>query len=149
MVREVTMSRWTGVVVAALALQACASAGSLKEEPIDVGVERQYTATLVEGMEAARNACVGAQMQIEEIVDADPQTSYVICKKSGGWTSWGELVRVLVQQTGPDAIAIRVFTKKKVSVNVTARDDWSGPIFEQIEAELVKATGNPLARPNG
>ena len=143
------MSRWIAVVSMGLALQACASAASLREEPIDVGVERRYTAALPEGMEAARNACVGAQMQIEEIVDVDPQTSYVICKKGGGWSSWGELVRVLVQVSGPDEIAVRVFTKKKVSVNVTARDDWSGPIFEQIEAELVKATGNPLARPNG
>jgi hypothetical protein len=143
------MPRRAGGLLFLILLAACASAASLKEEPIDVGVERRYVATLAEGMEAARNACVGAQMQIEEIADVDMQTSYVICQKGGGITSWGELVRVLVQQTGQREIAIRVFTKRRVSVNVTARDDWSDPIFSQIEAELEKATGNPLARPNG
>ncbi len=48
----------------------------------------------------------------------------------------GELVRVVVQQTAPDTIAVRIISKKRMATNVAARGDYSQAILNDMELKL-------------
>jgi hypothetical protein len=63
----------------------------------------------------------------------------IAAKRGVSLLSWGELVRVVAQQT-PDgtAVVVRVFTKRRLATNITAKGDWSGTIFEQLDHILAQ-----------
>jgi len=60
----------------------------------------------------------------------------IIGKKSMSAWSYGELVRVLVTRKGAQQTEVRVFTKKRVSINPTAKGDYSNSILSNIELKL-------------
>ena len=66
-----------------------------------------------------------------------PQASKAVLE-SGKLDAYGELVRVVVAQTPDRAVAVRVYTKRRLATNVTAKGDWSGPIFQQLDLILAE-----------
>lgn len=117
---------------------ACASAGGMRSEPLDAGEAKFYTEPLAIVAGAARQAVLFADLSVDTVFQADSLTWMIIAKKGMSLFSYGELVRVVAQQTPDGAVVVRVFTKRRLATNVTAKDDWSGPIFEQLDHILAR-----------
>ena len=115
---------------------ACATSNALKQAPLDQGVSRTFTGNYDTILKAARDATVAAGLHLESVDKVDDHTWTLLGKKDSSAWSAGELVRVVVQQTGPDSTAVRIISKKRIATNVAARGDYSRAIFNDIELKL-------------
>jgi len=111
----------------------CASAGGMHSEPLDAGEVKFYSAPLNTVAPAARQAVLAAGLNEDAVSQPDSLTWMIIAKKGMSFFSWGELVRVVVHQTTEGPVAVRVLTKRRLATNITARGDWSGKIYEQLD----------------
>lgn len=124
------------LVLPILALSsACASMGGLHKEPLDLGKTRVFDAPLAETNDAVREAMIGAQLMIDEIEMVNDSTWLFLSKKGAGIFSWGEMVRV-VTVGREDETEVRVISRRKGSLNVTAKGDYSDDLFTQIDFTL-------------
>ena len=74
----------------------------------------------------------------EDVEELDDSTWMFLAKrKSGQWTS-GELVRVIVAETGENEVTIRILSKRRSALNITARSDWSDAVFAQLALDLTE-----------
>lgn len=129
----------TGLVLATLMIvAACASTGGLRSEPLDRGEAKFYTAPLAIVAAAAREAVLSAGLEVDTVSQVDSLTSMIIAKKGMSLFSYGELVRVVVQQAPEGAVGVRVLTKRRLATNITATGDWSGRIFERLDHILAQ-----------
>ena len=119
-----------------LALTACATTGGLKQEPLDQGVTRTFAGNYDTILKAARDATVATGLHLESVDKVDDRTWTLVGKKDASAWSWGEMVRVVVQQTAPDSTTVRVISKKRMATNVGARGDYSQAIFADMELKL-------------
>ncbi|MGZ3506692.1 MAG: hypothetical protein ACXVAW_19390 [Vulcanimicrobiaceae bacterium] len=124
------------MALALIGLSACATSGALKQEPLDRGVSRTFTGNYDTILKAARDATVAAGLHLESVDKVDDHTWSLLGKKDASAWSAGELVRVVIQQTGPDLTAVRIISKKRIATNVAARGDYSQAIFNDIELKL-------------
>lgn len=108
----------------------------MRSAPIDEGVARTYSAGHDRVFKAARESVVEAGLSIEEIKKVDDRTWMIIGKKGMSGMSWGELVRVVVQQIGPAETTVRVLSKRKLATNMTAKGDYSASILSNVELIL-------------
>ena len=115
---------------------ACASTAGLRSAPLDAGETKFYAAPLAIVGPAARQAVLSAGLDVDTVSTPDSLTWMIIAKKGMSLFSYGELVRVVVAQTPDHAVAVRVYTKRRLATNVTAKGDWSGPIFQQLDLIL-------------
>lgn len=115
---------------------ACATTGGLKQEPLDQGVSRTFTGNYDTILKAARDATVAAGLHLESVDKVDDHTWTLVGKKDASAWSWGELVRVVVQQTAADTTTVRIISKKRMATNVGARGDYSQTIFSDMELKL-------------
>ncbi|HXL08166.1 MAG TPA: hypothetical protein VN964_14680 [Gemmatimonadales bacterium] len=127
-----------GLAVAAAIAAACASTAGLRSEPLDAGETKFYAAPLAVVGPAARQAVLSAGLNVDTVSTLDSLTWMIIAKKGMSLLSYGELVRVVVAQTPDRAVAVRVYTKRRLSTNLTAKGDWSGPIFQQLDLILAQ-----------
>jgi hypothetical protein len=128
-----------GLALATLVIgAACASTGGLRSAPLDQGEVRFYDAPFAVVAPAAREGVLSAGLEVDTISHPDSLTWMIIAKKGMSLWSYGELVRVVVQQTPEGAVAVRVVTKRRLATNITARGDWSGRIFERLDQALAR-----------
>ena len=123
---------------AAVIVAACASTAGLRSAPLDAGETKFYAAPLAVVGPAARQAVLSAGLNVDSVSTPDSLTWMIIAKKGMSLFSYGELVRVVVAQTPDGAVAVRVFTKRRLATNVTAKGDWSGAIFQQLDRILAE-----------
>jgi hypothetical protein len=134
-----TSIRTAGFALAALASgAACASTGGLRSAPLDQGEVKLYAAPLAVVAPAAREAVLSAGLDVDTVSQLDSLTWMIIAKKGMSLFSYGELVRVVVQQAPEGAVAVRVFTKRRLATNITATGDWSGRVFERLDHILAQ-----------
>jgi len=126
------------LAVPAVIIAACASTAGLRSAPLDAGETKFYAAPLAVVGPAARQAVLSAGLNVDSVATLDSLTWMIIAKKGMSLFSYGELVRVVVAQTPDGAVAVRVFTKRRLATNVTAKGDWSGPIFQQLDLILAQ-----------
>jgi len=124
------------LAVVAVIAGACASTAGLRSAPLDAGETKFYAAPLGVVGPAARQAVLSVGLNVDTVSTPDSLTWMIIAKKGMSLFSYGELVRVVVAQTPDGAVAVRVFTKRRLATNVTAKGDWSGPIFQQLDSIL-------------
>jgi hypothetical protein len=132
------MSKAATVALVGVIVLACASSGGMRSEPLGAGEAKFYTAPFQTVAPAAREAVREAGLDVDTVSHPDSLTWMILAKKGGSLFSYGELVRVVVQQTPEGAVAVRVFTKRRLATNITARGDWSGPIFEKLDLILAQ-----------
>jgi hypothetical protein len=127
-----------GFQVAALAVIAagCASAGGMRSVPVDAGEVKLYAVPLSTVAPAARQAVLAAGLDVDTILQPDSLTWMIIARKGLSFFSYGELVRVVIYQTPEGPIAVRVFTKRRLATNITAKGDWSRPIYDRLDLIL-------------
>lgn len=126
------------LAVLAAIMAACASTGGMRSQPLDAGETKVYAAPLNTVAPAARQAVLAAGLDVDTVSQQDSLTWMIIGKKGMSFFSYGEVVRVVVQQNPEGAVAVRVFTKRRLATNVTARGDWSKPIFDQLDHILAQ-----------
>jgi hypothetical protein len=114
----------------------CATTSGLKSEPLDQGVTRVFTGDYDTILKIAREATVAAGLHLESVDKIDDRTWALVGKKDASAWSWGELVRVVVQETAPNQTTVRVISKKRMATNVGARGDYSQTILNDIELKL-------------
>ena len=119
-----------------MVISACATTASLKQEPLDQGVSRIFVGNYDTILKAARDATVAAGLHLESVDKVDEHTWTLLGKKDASAWSAGEMVRVVVQQTGSDSTAVRIISKKRIATNVAARGDYSQAIFNDMELKL-------------
>lgn len=119
-----------------LVFSACTSTNKIQQAPLHSGISRTFTSDYERTLAAAREALVESGTVIESASEVDPQ-NYIIIGKTGttAW-SWGEMVRVVVTRVNDTETTVRVLTEKKISVNVTAKGDYSNSILSNIELKL-------------
>jgi hypothetical protein len=136
MVRDLTAA--CALAVAVIVTAACASAGGMRAEPIDAGEAKFYAAPLATVAPAARQAVLSAGLDVDTVTQPDSLTWMIIAKKGMSLFSYGELVRVVAQQTPEGPVVVRVFTKRRLATNITAKGDWSGRIFDELDHILAQ-----------
>jgi len=117
-------------------IPACATTGGMRSAPVEQGVARAFKGDYDRTLKAARESVVEAGLAIEEVNKVDEKTWMIIAKKGGSAFSWGEMVRVVVQNTGTDETTVRVITQRKLATNVTAKGDYSTSILSNLELKL-------------
>lgn len=95
-----------------------------------------YAAPLGVVVPAAQQAVLSAGLDVDQVSQPDSLTWMIIAKKGMSFFSYGELVRVVARQTPEGAVVVRVITKRRLATNITAKGDWSGPIFERLDQIL-------------
>jgi hypothetical protein len=115
---------------------ACATAGGVKSDPLDAGEAKFYTSPFSTIVPAARQAVLAAGLDVDQTLRPDSSTVMIIAKKGMSLLSYGEVVRVVVQQPPEGPVAVRVLTKRRLATNITAQGDWSGPVFEHLDQIL-------------
>lgn len=124
-------------VIFALLVGGCvATKSGMKEKPEGVGVSKTFNYGYKEVSKAARVAIVNSGLAIEESSQPSPGKLVLIAKKDGGRFSYGELVRVTVKKASEQQTLVEIYTKRRLSLNVVAKGDWSDTIFSNIELEL-------------
>jgi hypothetical protein len=138
-VREVDMRRMAYACVLILSFSACATVGGMRSAPVEEGIARIFAADVDDVRIAAYNALIGSGLEIEEITETSRDTWMLIAKKpTGGW-SWGELVRVVVSPAlDGERTRVTILTRRRSALNVTAKDDYSDEVFDQIGFQLVR-----------
>ncbi len=119
-----------------LAVAACSTMGGMRTEPLHAGATRRYSTDLQTAVAATRNALIGSALDIDDVEPVDDQTWMFLAKRNTSEWSHGELIRVIVQQTGADVVTVRVLSKRRVAVEFTARSDWSDAVFAQLALDL-------------
>src|SRR3989441_8073951 len=117
-------------------LAACASAGGMRAEPLDVGVLREFNGDYTTVLRATRNAVASAGLAVDSYEEVNDSTAMIVAKKGNSAWSWGELVRVVVQKSASDRVSVRVLSRRKMATNITAKGDYSNTIFSNIELAL-------------
>ena len=128
--------RTAAVVVGIGLLPACASTGSVRSAAPDAGVARTYQANLKRTVVAAREAMIESGLVIEDVSQAENGSWLIMSKSKSGAFSYGEIVRVIVAPANPGHTTVRVFTKRRVFFNITAKGDYSRQILANIDFKL-------------
>lgn len=117
-------------------LVGCATMAGMRTEPLDMGIAKVYETDLRTAVRSVRNALLGSALEIDDVEEVDSTTWMFLAKrKSGTWT-YGELVRVVVQEVAPNRVRVRVLSKRRGTFNLAARGDWSDAIFAQLALDL-------------
>jgi len=132
------VTRACALAAAAGITAACASTAGLRSAPLDKGETKFYSQPLAVVGPAARQAVLSVGLNVDTVSTPDSLTWMIIAKKGMSLFSYGELVRVVVAQTPDRAVAVRVYTKRRLATNITAQGDWSAPIFRQLDLLLAE-----------
>ncbi len=119
-----------------LAVAACSTMGGMRTEPLHAGAPRRYRTDLQTAVAATRNALIGSALDVDDVEWVDDETWMFLAKRNTSRWSHGELIRVIVQQTGAEVVTVRVLSKRRVAVEFTARSDWSDAVFAQLALDL-------------
>jgi hypothetical protein len=124
------------IMVTLLLSIGCATTSIMRNASLDKGIPKTFAASFDRVLKAAREAVTQAGLQVEEVTQLDDQTWTIIGNKGmSGWT-WGERVRVIVQKKSKSETLVRVLTKRKNPLNITAKWDYSQEIFSNIHLNL-------------
>ena len=114
-----------------------ASLNQLKNAPLHAGESRIFKAPFKPLVEFSRAAMREAGLEIESVEKIDTETYMLIGKRRASGFSWGEMVRVsIIGQDDASKTIVRVYTKKRVKLNITAKGDYSQSIFSSIESQI-------------
>ena len=113
--------------------------GGLKKvqnAPLHAGTSRTYEHGSKEVLKASREAMVEAGLSMEGSSKVDADNFMLLGSRRANVTGWGEVARILVTKEGENQTTVRVYTLKRVKVNVTAKGDFASSILSNIDLKL-------------
>ena len=108
----------------------------MRARPLDEGVAREFTGDYATVLRAAREAVIGAGLAIDLFDEVNETTAVIVAKKGSSLFSFGELVRVVVEQSANDRVVVRVVSDRKLATNIAARCDYADTIFSNVTLAL-------------
>jgi hypothetical protein len=114
----------------------CATTSGIRSAPVEQGVSRTFQRDLTATLKAAQQSVVDVGLAVEEASEVKPGMWLIIAKKGASLASWGELVRVVVEETAPEVTQVRVLTQRRVATNVAAKGDYSSSILSNLDLKL-------------
>ena len=108
----------------------------MRSEPLEAGTVREFSGEYARILRAVRDAVVSSGLAIDTFNEINETSAVIVAKKGASAFSWGELVRVVVQQSASDRTSVRVVTKRRLATNVTAKGDYADTIFSNIALAL-------------
>jgi hypothetical protein len=127
-------------IVGLALLPGCASTGSVRNADPDAGTARTYQAGLQRTVVAAREAMTESGLVIEDITQAENGSWLIMSRSKSGPFSYGEIVRVIVVGVDPRQTTVRVYTKRRIAFNITAKGDYARQILANIDFKLNTST---------
>ncbi len=124
----------------------CASVSSMKKYSMETGKTMRFNANYEAVKSATESAIIASGLEIEEFYDQDEFHHVIIAQKRLTGGSYGEFVRVVIQPSDKDETVVRVITKRKVAMNVTAKSDYSYTIYSYID-KFLESDENYESRP--
>ena len=108
----------------------------IRNAPLHAGEGRNFECIYKKAVKFAREAITEAGLTIESSEKVDNENYMIIGKaKTSAW-SWGELVRVVVTKDDEKETAVKVYTRKNIKINLTAKGNYTQTILSNIEAKL-------------
>ena len=117
-------------------LTGCNTVGGMRTAPVNEGALYSYAADYSDVTRAAYQAVQSLGLTIEEVKQIDPTTWHVIATAGMSFFSWGELVRVSVQRRSAMPVAVWILNRRRLVVNVTAKDDYALDILQRMNFTL-------------
>ena len=115
----------------------CATKVSMLGMPLDEGDEQTFSFNYETVSKATYEAVVLSGLSIEDRSEPTNGRMIILAKKSSSAWSWGEFVRIVVQETEKEKeTLVRVLTKRRLAINVTAKGNWSDTLFSHIAMQL-------------
>ncbi|MEM9361774.1 MAG: hypothetical protein AAGA43_04015 [Bacteroidota bacterium] len=107
----------------------------IRSAPLHSGESRTYKTPYKSMVKYAREAVTEAGLILESSEKIDAQTYMIIGKaKTSAW-SWGELVRVVLIDNS-EKVTVRVFSKRRIKINLSAKGNYTQTILSNIEAKI-------------
>jgi bifunctional ADP-heptose synthase (sugar kinase/adenylyltransferase) len=125
-----------GMLMRLSSFAGCATKAMMLNAPLDAGRAQTFSAGYDTVVKATRDALAASGLTIEDASEADDKTFVIVAKKATSTWSWGELVRVTVQAESEEKTTVRVYTRRKLATNITAKGDWADTVFTNIELQL-------------
>jgi len=137
-IRSSVLNRWLLLLLLSpsLLLVGCATTGGIRSQPLSAGTARTFSGDFDPILKAARESVVESGLLIEDVTKMSETSWLIIGKKDASAFSWGELVRVSVEQQSPSVTIVRVLTQRKVATNVSAKGDYAQSILSNMELKL-------------
>jgi hypothetical protein len=126
----------TAVFVAlGVALISRNSVGTLRDRPLYHGLWQEFPEPAETTTRLARESLRTSGLNVvEEFRPASSTTVLFAESGMGAWT-FGEVVRVVVTETGPSRSSVRVISEPKLKANSTARDH-APDVISEIAAQM-------------
>ena len=129
------MQRFVLLSLCILTVACGARRGGWFYERLDDGTVEHFDANFESVYMAARRAITESQLAIEHIEELDRSHVLILGSKGSSFWSQGEYVRVYILAHEMNT-EVRVVTKRAVSINITAKGDYSKDIFDGIRRNL-------------
>jgi hypothetical protein len=126
------------VSIFAVVFSGCATVDSIRNAPLSKGVQRSFNEDYDKVLKASRKSVIEAGLLIEEANRVNDKTWVIIGKKCISHGSYRELVRLVVEKTSDTETGVRVLTKRRYALDITAKGDYSQSILSNIDLKLKK-----------
>jgi hypothetical protein len=118
----------------ALALAACASAATVRQQPIDAGVGRSFQAPYEQTKAAVLTSLTQLKLTPVEQEERPDGHSIVIGRPPHGF-SWGEVGRIFIEKSAEKPTAVRVVYEKRIIVQA-ASSNFPRQLFARMDQVL-------------
>lgn len=108
----------------------------VKNAPLHAGEARTFESPYKATIKYARSACTESGLVLESTEEIDEDTYMILAKAKVSAFSWGEIVRVVIEKKSESKSVVRVYTKKRVGLNVAAKGNYSNTIFSNVESKV-------------
>ena len=124
------------VLAYAVPVNAQQSMNKVKNAPLHAGDSRTFEQPLKTMIKYSRDACVESGLVIESSERIDEDTYMIMSKAKTSAFSWGEIVRVVLEKKEAQKTVVRVYTRRRIGINVTAKASYTNTIFSSIESKI-------------
>lgn len=107
----------------------------IRSAPLHSGESRTYQAPYKKLVKYARESVTESGLIIESSEKIDDNTYMIIGKAKTSAFSWGELVRVVLIDN-VEKVTVRVFSKRRIKLNLAAKGNYTQTILSNIEAKI-------------
>jgi len=124
------------LMLLSIGLSAQQSLNKVKNAPLHAGDGRTFEQPMKAMIKMARQACTEAGLVMESSERIDEDTYMILSKAKTSAFSWGEVVRIVLEQKEASKTVMRVYTRKRIGINVTAKASYTNTIFTSVESQI-------------
>lgn len=124
------------LLLSSIWINAQQSLNKVKNAPLHAGDARTFEQPFKTMIKYARAACTDAGLVMESSERIDEDTYMILSKAKTSAFSWGEIVRVVLEKKDAIKTVMRVYTRKRIGINVTAKASYTNTLFSSVESNI-------------